>query len=262
MGADVLATQGARASAAMIFTMFNRMNLVPACYVPRLLMPCLFIALHPQAISSHNVDSITKTGPCLPFGTFDWRLTSNYKGLMSSVAMVKISLLFFVIDDYSVDFDTSITEEEMEKSLRDVVPSESYRKKLKRQPSQSELTYSSDEHSQSFNTEGQFPPMPANMGEYIDGFMQKRDVTPLLTYWSFISFALSHWYGAGLLQNCVLDDSCCDGIRYGTTSLVAQQREERTCFAWYSHLKNPSGMYHVIVFASFVWHRFLKNRFL
>ena len=34
MGADVLATQGARALAAMIFTMFNRINSVPAC--PRL----------------------------------------------------------------------------------------------------------------------------------------------------------------------------------------------------------------------------------
>ena len=30
MGVDVLATQGARASAAMIFTMFNRINSVPA----------------------------------------------------------------------------------------------------------------------------------------------------------------------------------------------------------------------------------------
>ena len=29
MGADVLATQGARASAAMILTMLNRINLVP-----------------------------------------------------------------------------------------------------------------------------------------------------------------------------------------------------------------------------------------
>ena len=31
MGADVLATQGARVSAAMIFTKFNRINSVPAC---------------------------------------------------------------------------------------------------------------------------------------------------------------------------------------------------------------------------------------
>ena len=30
MGVDVLATQGARASAAMIFTMLNRINSVPA----------------------------------------------------------------------------------------------------------------------------------------------------------------------------------------------------------------------------------------
>ena len=30
MGADVLATQGARASATMIFTMLNRINSVPA----------------------------------------------------------------------------------------------------------------------------------------------------------------------------------------------------------------------------------------
>ena len=30
MGADVLATQGARASATMIFTLLNQINLVPA----------------------------------------------------------------------------------------------------------------------------------------------------------------------------------------------------------------------------------------
>ena len=33
MGADVLATQGARASATMIFTMLNQDNLLPACEV-------------------------------------------------------------------------------------------------------------------------------------------------------------------------------------------------------------------------------------
>ena len=31
MGADVLLTQGARASSAMIFTMLNQINLVPSC---------------------------------------------------------------------------------------------------------------------------------------------------------------------------------------------------------------------------------------
>ena len=31
MGADVLTTQGDMASAAMIFAMFNRINLIPAC---------------------------------------------------------------------------------------------------------------------------------------------------------------------------------------------------------------------------------------
>ena len=32
MAADVLATQGARASATMIFTVLNQIDLVPACY--------------------------------------------------------------------------------------------------------------------------------------------------------------------------------------------------------------------------------------
>ena len=31
MGGDVLATQGAKASATMIFTMLNRIDLVPPC---------------------------------------------------------------------------------------------------------------------------------------------------------------------------------------------------------------------------------------
>ena len=61
--------------------------------------------------------------------------------------MVMSCLRLTANDDYSIDFDTSMTEEEMEKSLREVVPSVGHRKKLKRSSSHSDLSsVASDDH--------------------------------------------------------------------------------------------------------------------
>ncbi len=55
------------------------------------------------------------------------------------------------IEDYSIEFDTSVTEDDMEKSMREMMPSESLRQKIKRSNSQSDLAeYSSDEVSKDF----------------------------------------------------------------------------------------------------------------
>ncbi len=55
---------------------------------------------------------------------------------------------FFPDGDYSEVFDTSVTEDDMEKSLREVLPAESMRQKILRSKSQSELNeVSSDEVS-------------------------------------------------------------------------------------------------------------------
>ena len=52
-----------------------------------------------------------------------------------------------VNDDYSIDFDTSVTEEEMEKSLREVLPSKDHRRKVKKTSSQSDMSsIASDDH--------------------------------------------------------------------------------------------------------------------
>ena len=58
-------------------------------------------------------------------------------------------VLFAVQDDYSIDFDTSVTEEEMEKSLREVMPAEVHRKRIKKTSSQSDLSsIASDDHKE------------------------------------------------------------------------------------------------------------------
>ncbi len=57
--------------------------------------------------------------------------------------------------DYSLEFDTSITEDDMERSMREVLPAESLRQKIKRSNSQSELPdYSSDEVTRSVESPG------------------------------------------------------------------------------------------------------------
>ena len=53
MGTDVLATQGARASATMILTMLNQDNLVPTCTGPGL------IELNPVLSSNPQVNNRT-----------------------------------------------------------------------------------------------------------------------------------------------------------------------------------------------------------
>ena len=44
------------------------------------------------------------------------------------------------VSELSISYDTSYTEDELEKSLRDVLPSEGHRKKLKKQTSSSSVT--------------------------------------------------------------------------------------------------------------------------
>ncbi len=59
----------------------------------------------------------------------------------------------YITGDYTLDFDTSVTEEEVEKSLREVVPAESHRKRIKRTGSQSDMaSYSSDDQTLTFNS--------------------------------------------------------------------------------------------------------------
>ncbi len=50
-------------------------------------------------------------------------------------------LTYVSTTDYTLDYDTSITEEEMEKSLREVLPSEGQRKELKRKTSQNDFPF-------------------------------------------------------------------------------------------------------------------------